>query len=133
MPKEVPVEALKQKARADKGLAITSLPVFAARNMLAFAMAQNWRERLATERAEKYAPRPTGGAFMAGVYTAAVVLLLDIAFSAFYGWRVRDHLLIATMVTASGFVVGVIGYWRLAHLSRKARRAELTKIHHADD
>ena len=91
-------------------------------------MPQNWRDRLAVERAEKYAPKPTGGAFMAGVAVAGAALLGDFAFSAFYGWRVPDHMLIAALVTALGFLVGVIGYWRLARLSRRARHAELAKI-----
>ena len=59
---------------------------------------------------------------------AGAALLGDFAFSAFYGWRVRDHMLVAALVTALGFLVGVIGYWRLARLSRRARHAELAKI-----
>ena len=31
-------------------------------------------------------------------------------------------------MTALGFVIGVIGYWRLARLSQRARHAELAKI-----
>ena len=103
------------------------------RNVIGFAMPENWRELLAVERAERYAAKPTGGAFMAGVCIATAALLLDFAFSAFYGWRVRDHILIATLVTALGFLVGVVGYWRLGRLSRKARQAELTKIHRDEE
>ena len=102
------------------------------RNVIGFAMPENWREHLAVERAEKYAPKPTGGAFMAGVCIATVALLADIAFSAFCGWRVRDHILVATIVTALGFLVGVVGYWRLGRLSRKARHAERSKINRDD-
>jgi hypothetical protein len=91
-------------------------------------MPQNWRDRLAVERAEKYAPKPTGGAFKAGVALAGAALLGDFAFSAFYGWRVRDHMLIAALVTALGFLVGITGHWRLARLSRRARHAELANI-----
>ena len=69
---------------------------------------------------------------MAGVCIATVALLADIAFSAFYGWRVRDHILVATIVTALGFLVGVVGYWRLGRLSRKARHAERSKINRDD-
>ena len=60
--------------------------------VIPFAMPQNWRDRLAVKRAEKYAPKPTGGAFMAGVALAGAALLGDFAFSAFYGWRVPDHM-----------------------------------------
>ena len=96
--------------------------------VIPFAMPQNWRDRLAVERAEKYAPKPTGGAFMAGVALAGAALLGDFAFSAFYGWRVPDHMLIAALVTALGFLVGITGHWRLARLSRRARHAELANI-----
>jgi hypothetical protein len=91
-------------------------------------MPRDWRELLAVERAEKYAAKPTGGAFMAGVAVAGAALLGDFAFSAFYGWRVPDHVLIAALVTLLGFLVGVFGYWRQARLSRRARHDELAKI-----
>jgi NhaP-type Na+/H+ or K+/H+ antiporter len=65
---------------------------------------------------------------MAGVALAGAALLGDFAFSAFYGWRVRDHMLVAALVTALGFLVGIIGHWRLARLSRRARHAELANI-----
>jgi hypothetical protein len=90
-------------------------------------MAQKERERRAAERAEQYAPMPTGGAFMAGLCGAIVALLGNVAVSAFYGWQLLDHVLIAVIVTATGFLVGFLGYKRLARLSREARRAELDK------
>ena len=77
-------------------------------------MPQKWRERLAVERAEKYAPMPTGGSFMAGVCGAVVALLADAALSAFYGWHVGDHVLIAAFVAIGGFLVGFLGHRRLA-------------------
>ena len=73
-------------------------------------MPQKWREHLAVERAEKYAPMPTGGSFMAGVCGAVVALLADAALSAFYGWHVGDHVLIAAFVA----LVGFLGHRRLA-------------------
>jgi hypothetical protein len=91
-------------------------------------MNQDEREDLASERAEGYAPRPTGGAFMAGVCVACVVLLGDVSVSAFYGWRVLDHLLLASLLTVAGFLIGFLGYRRLARLNRAARRAELKQI-----
>ena len=96
-------------------------------------MPQERRERLAVERAEQYAPMPTGGAFMAGICGAVVALLANAAVSAFYGWHVRDHILIATFVTIAGFLVGFFGQRRLAGLSRKARRAELNDINLDED
>jgi hypothetical protein len=71
---------------------------------------------------------PTGGSFMAGVSGAVVAVLGNVGVSAFYGWRVLDHLLIAALVTVAGFLIGVLGYRRLARLSRKARREERAQI-----
>jgi hypothetical protein len=62
-----------------------------------------------------------------------VALLAIAAVSAFYGWRVRDHILIATFVTLGGFLIGFLGQRRLAGLSRKARRAELNQINRDED
>jgi hypothetical protein len=96
-------------------------------------MPQQSRERRAVERAEKYAPMPTGGLFMAGISGAAIALMADFAFSAFYGWRVRDHVWIAAFVALGGFLVGFLVHRQLAGLSRKARRAELKQIHLDED
>lgn len=65
---------------------------------------------------------------MAGVSGGVVALIADAAFSAFYGWQLRDHLLIATFVTVAGFLVGLFGYMRMTRISQKARKAELTQI-----
>ena len=65
---------------------------------------------------------------MAGVCGAVVALLADAALSAFYGWHVGDHVLIAAFVAIGGFLVGFLGHRRLAGRSRKARRAELNQI-----
>lgn len=87
------------------------------------------REDLSIERAEQYAPRPTGGLVMAGVCGAGLALVGDMVVSGFYGWRVLDHGLIAVIVTAMGFAAGVAVYLRLARRSRKARKQELAQIH----
>lgn len=76
---------------------------------------------------------PMGGSFMAGVSGAVVALLADAAVSAFYGWRIRDHVLIATLLAVGGFLVGFLAHRRLAGLSRKARRAELNRINLDED
>ena len=70
---------------------------------------------------------------MAGVCGAVVALLAGAAVSAFYGWRVRDHVLITTCVTIGGFLVGFLGHRRMAGLSRKARRAELNQINRDEE
>lgn len=91
-------------------------------------MDQNEREDLASERAEGYAPQPTGGAFMAGVCVACVALVGHIWIAAFYDWRVRDHLFVAALLTIGGFVVGLLAYRRLARRNRAARHDELKQI-----
>jgi hypothetical protein len=95
-------------------------------------MDQNERTSLANERADRYAPKPTGGSLMAGVCGTVVAVLGDLTISAFYGWRTLDHLLILALVSVSGFLVGFLGYKRLARTSRKARREELTRVEHEE-
>ncbi len=91
-------------------------------------MNQCEREIFAANRAERYAPKPTGGILMAGICGAMAALLGDVAASRFYGRSVRDHLLAAVFVAVTGFLIGIFVNTRSAHRSRKARRAELAKI-----
>lgn len=93
-------------------------------------MNQAEREALATERAERYAPKPDGGLVMAGVCGAVAALLGDVVVSRFYGWHVRDHMSVAVFVAVAGFLAGSFANKRAAHRSRKARHTELTKIDH---
>ena len=55
-------------------------------------MEEKRRNDLAASRAEEYAPRPTGGLFMAGVAGAGLLLAADAIISGFYGWRLRQGL-----------------------------------------
>ncbi len=64
----------------------------------------------ARDRAELYAPRPSGGSIMAGVCVAVVAFLGVMVVSGFYGWEVRDNVLPACLITAAGFCVGFAGY-----------------------
>jgi hypothetical protein len=91
-------------------------------------MNQSEREALAAQRAEQYAPHPTGGAMMAGVCGATVTLLGDVSLSKFYGWGLLSHPLLSGMAVALGFLFVLLGYLRAQRLSRKARRHELSKI-----
>lgn len=86
------------------------------------------RQALANDRAEKYAPAPTGGSLLAGVCGAVVALLGDVGVSAFYGWRLRDHLLLSAGVTVIGFLIVFVGYKRLGRLSRAARKSERAQV-----
>lgn len=96
-------------------------------------MNKDERTALAAERAQRYAPNPTGGAVMAGVCGAAVVLLVDVSASGFYGWRVIDHVCLTTIAMAAGFLLVAIGYLRAKRLNRTARREELTQINADED
>ena len=91
------------------------------------------RDELAAKRAEEYAPRPTGGSFMAGMTGASLAIIADMAASAFYGWRILDHLWLAALLAVAGFLVGFIGYKRLAAISRRARRTERELIDRGED
>lgn len=86
------------------------------------------RRALAAHRAETRAPRPTGGIALAGLCGAVVVLLGDVVVSAFYGWRVAEHLLLAVGLTVAGLVIGMMGYGRLILRNRKACAVELDRI-----
>lgn len=96
-------------------------------------MRRRQREDLAAERAEVHAPRPTGGAAMAGLCGGVVVLLADVAVSGFYGWRVADHPILASALTAGGFIIGAGGYMRLVWRNLKARGVELDRINEEED
>jgi hypothetical protein len=91
------------------------------------------RERIATERAAQYAPMPKGGSFMAGVSGAVVALLGDTALSSFYGWHLRGHLVVSTLVGVTGFLVGFLGHRRLMLLNQQAWRRELDHINRGED
>lgn len=91
-------------------------------------MEEKRRDDLAAARAQKYAPRPTGGAVMAGVVGAGVVLAADAIASRFYGWRLGDHFWISAGLVVAGFAAGLLVYGRLAWLNRGARRRERSQI-----
>lgn len=91
------------------------------------------REALAAERAERYAPMPKGGSFMAGAFGAIVAMIADVTVSAFYSSGLADHVLITASVTTAGFLIGIVGYKWLAHLSGNAQRTELAEINLEQD
>lgn len=82
----------------------------------------------ASDRAEAYAPRPTGGSIMAGVCVAVVTFLGVMVVSGFYGWEVRDNALLACLITATGFVTGFVAYKNLKRVNLTAVRHEQAKI-----
>lgn len=91
-------------------------------------MTQSPQEALATKRAERYAPRPTGGSTVAGVCGAVIASLAAIIAARFYAWPLADHAIVAVLIGAAGFALGVVGYKRAARRHHKARRTELARI-----
>lgn len=96
-------------------------------------MKPDQRQELAESRAEKYAPQPTGGAWMAGVCTAVVALGADVLVSRFYAWPWREHVLVTALVTLAGFLAGVVAYRKLAWTHGRAVRAERRQIDEDQD
>ncbi|MNE50414.1 hypothetical protein D3C87_341020 [compost metagenome] len=80
------------------------------------------KQKLAGERAELYAPAPTGGSTMAGLCAGTVSLLGVFVVSGFYGHDVKDHLVLTAVATAVGFLAGVIGYKKVARANHRAVR-----------
>jgi hypothetical protein len=96
--------------------------------MIGCLMNQNDRENLAAERAEHYAPKPTGGSFMAGVCGAVIALLGEVALSRFYGWRLFANPWLTALSMGAGFLIVYVGYIRAKRLNRRAQRDELVQI-----
>lgn len=86
------------------------------------------KQKLAADRAELYAPAPTGGSIMAGFCAGVVALLGVFGVSGFYARQVEDHLFLTAAITALGFLTGLIGYKRLARANRRATRKERRAI-----
>ncbi|WP_333612173.1 hypothetical protein [Brevundimonas bullata] len=91
-------------------------------------MTDERKQKLAGERAELYAPAPTGGSTMAGLCAGTVSLLGVFVVSGFYGHDVKDHLVLTAVATAVGFLAGVIGYKKVARANRHAVRTERQAI-----
>jgi hypothetical protein len=91
------------------------------------------RKSLSEERAERYAPAPTGGSFLAGFCGAVVAMVAMIAAGRFYGFRVQDHLVAASVAALLGFAMAFIGYKRAGMKSRTAQREERAKIDQSVD
>jgi len=91
-------------------------------------MDQKDRENLAAERAQHYAPKPTGGAFMAGVCGAVIALLGEVALSRFYDWDLLSRPWLTALSTTAGFLIVYVGYIRANRLNRRAQRDELFRI-----
>ena len=102
-------------------------------HVISSPMEEKRRNDLAASRAEEYAPRPTGGLFMAGVAGAGLLLAADAVISGFYGWRLRDNLESLAALMAAGFAGGLAVFLRLEKKNQRARRNERAQINRDED
>lgn len=85
------------------------------------------RKHEAAQRAEVYAPRPTGGSALAGFCGATVAVLIAYLVGRNYGWRLEEQSVIAALVVGVGFAVGFVGYRRARERNRVARVDEMER------
>lgn len=102
-------------------------------HVISSPMEEKRRDDLAACRAEEYAPRPTGGLFMAGVAGAGLLLAADAVISGFYGWRLSDNLESLAVLMAGGFASGLAVFLRLEKKNQRARRHERAQINRDED
>lgn len=86
------------------------------------------KRELAGQRAETYAPAPTGGVALAALCGAVMVMGAYWAVSEFYDWRPAEHPFLVVVAGAMGGAVFAVAYDRAARKNRRARRAELVGI-----
>jgi len=91
-------------------------------------MDENERDILAEERANIYAPKPTGGAALSGFCGSTLALLAAVMVSKFYALPLEDYLAETIAFTAVAFGGGAVIHYRLRRVNRKARVAERARI-----
>lgn len=84
-------------------------------------------QREAAERAEIYAPLPTGGAWRAALCGGVVALVAVFAVSEFYGWRMADHLPVVLPILVAASVFAFVAYGRARRRNRRAQADELAR------
>lgn len=85
------------------------------------------KEREAAERAEVYAPKPTGGPWLAGGCGAVVAMVVLYTIAEVYVLPVRANLAIAVPVVLAAFVTVYLGYQRARGRNRKAQADEMER------
>jgi hypothetical protein len=83
------------------------------------------RKREAAERAELYAPKPTGGPWLAGLCGATVAMVALYTIGKVYALPLRQNLTAVALITLASYVAVYVGYRRARERNRKARAAEL--------
>lgn len=81
----------------------------------------------AAERAERYAPKPTGGAWRAGLNGAVVALIGVYIVGSFYDVPLRISFLAAVPIVAIAYLVVYVGYRRARGRNRTAQADEMRR------
>ena len=85
------------------------------------------REREAAERAEIYAPKPTGGAWLAGSCGAVVAMVVLFTIGKVYELPLQPNLIFAVPIVLAAFVTVYVGYRRARGKNRQAQADEMEK------
>lgn len=85
------------------------------------------REREAAERAEVYAPKPTGGAWLAGFCGAVVAMVVLFTIGKVYELPLQPNLIFAVPIVLAAFVTVYVGYRRARGKNRQAQADEMEK------
>jgi hypothetical protein len=85
------------------------------------------REREAAERAEVYAPKPTGGAWLAGFCGAVVAMVVLFTIGKVYELPLQPNLIFAVPIVLAAFIAVYVGYRRARGRNRKAQADEMDK------
>lgn len=81
----------------------------------------------AAERAERYAPKPTGGAWRAGLNGAVVALIGVYIVGSFYDVPLRFSFLAAVPIVMISYLVVYVGYRRARGRNRTAQADEMRR------
>lgn len=85
------------------------------------------RGREAAERAEVYAPKPTGGAWLAGACGAVVAMVALFTIGKVYELPLQPNLIFAVPLVIAAFIAVYVGYRRARDKNRKALADEVEK------
>jgi uncharacterized membrane protein YqjE len=94
-------------------------------------MKEQMHKRIATERAQAYAPKPKDNAAVAALSGAALAALAIVLFSRFYGIDIVRYWMVEVLLVLGSAVAGFVWY-RLRRREHFAARAhEMEKIRDA--
>lgn len=90
-------------------------------------IAMEIRRQEAAERAEVYAPRPTGGPWLAGLCGAVVAMVALFTVGKVYELPLGPNLIFAVPIVLAAFVTVYVGYRRARGKNRRAQANEMEK------